>query len=398
LFGACTIWAPGANSLYTRAAKDASMRILVAPDSFKECLPAAEVAEALAAGWRAVRPADDLTLLPLADGGEGTTRVLIAATGGRAVSTATVDALGRPLRASFGLLPGGVAVVEVAAASGLATIPPARRRPRDATSRGTGDLIRAALDAGAGRIVVGLGGSATNDAGAGLAQALGYRLLDSAGRELPPGGAALARLARIDAASADSRIARCVVEAACDVDNPLCGPRGASAVFGPQKGASPAEVAELDAALAHWSGIAGRDLGRDPRDVPGAGAAGGLGAGAIVYLGASLRPGLELVAAVTGLATRLSRADLVLTGEGRLDAQSLHGKTPVGLARMAAPHGVPVIAVAGAVRLPPEAWREAGFAAAFGLDADGEDHTPGTTRARLAACAARIAGDFSAGG
>lgn len=332
----------------------------------------------------------------MADGGEGTAPALATAAGGRLVTEVVAGPLGQQVEAAYALLPGGVAVVEVAAASGLTRVEVSRRDPRVASSRGTGELIRAAIAAGARRILIGLGGSATNDAGAGMAQALGYRLLDAGGRDLPPGGAALARLRRIDASGVEPRLREVVFDAACDVDNPLCGPAGASVVFGPQKGASTEAVADLDAALAHWAGVARRDLGIDVADLAGGGAAGGLGAGAVAYLGATLRPGAALVAEAAGLDEAIAGADLVITGEGCLDAQSLRGKTPVGVADIARARGVPVVAVAGAVRLSEAAWRAAGFVAAYNLTDLAQGDADAKTRAviLLAEAGRAIARDF----
>ena len=343
------------------------MRIVIAPDSFKESLSAPEVAQALARGWAQVFPDAELLLRPMADGGEGTVDAVLAAGGGERRELTVQGSLGAPVRAHWGLLPDGTAVLEMAAASGLHLVPRAGRDPSRASSHGTGELLRAALDAGARRIVLGLGGSATNDGGAGLLQALGARLLDAHGAPLPPGGAALAQLARLELADLDPRLLQVAVEVAADVDNPLCGPQGASAVFGPQKGASPAQVAALDAALAHFARIAASALGVDHSGEPGVGAAGGLGFAARAFLGARMRPGLEWVAELGGLAEALQGAELVLTGEGRLDAQSLHGKTPVGVARLAAQAGVPVVALVGSLGEGYERAYAAGIGAAFSL-------------------------------
>lgn len=343
------------------------MRWLVCPDSFKDCLPAAAVAEALAGGLRAGDPNAEVRCLPLADGGEGTVAALLAATGGEARRTRVTGPLGAPVEADWGLLPDGTAVLELAAAAGLELVPPAQRDPRRTTTRGVGELLRAALDAGCTRVVLGIGGSATNDAGAGLAQALGYRLLDAADRDLAPGGAALAELARIDASGADPRLARVAVRVACDVDNPLTGPAGASAVYGPQKGADPAAVAQLDAALAHWARVAARDLGADVAAVPGAGAAGGVGAGLIAYCGAQLVSGAELVLDTVDFDAAAAAADVVLVGEGRLDGSTARGKLVAAVARRAAALGRPVVAVAGAVEATPDELAALGLRAAWAL-------------------------------
>ena len=240
---------------------------------------------------------------------------------------------------------GALAVIEMAAASGLEMVPPERRNPLSATSRGTGELILHALDAGVRRFVLGVGGSATNDGGAGMLQALGVRLLDEAGQELAAGGAALARLHRIDVSQLDPRVKDSEFNIACDVSNPLVGPNGASAIFGPQKGATPDMVAQLDACLAHYGRLIARDLGQDVADMPGAGAGGGIAAAMVVFLGGRLRPGIEIIAEAVGLDQAVRDADLVITGEGRIDGQSVNGKTPVGVARVAKRHGKPVIAI-----------------------------------------------------
>jgi glycerate kinase len=324
------------------------MRIVVAPDSFKGSLSALAVAEAMERGVRSVFPDASVARVPIADGGEGTVEALVAATGGRLESRRVTGPLGEPVEARWGVLGDGrTAVVEMAAASGLTLVPRERRNPRVTTTRGTGELVRAALDAGLRRVVVGLGGSATNDGGAGLARALGIRFLDDAGRDLPEGGAALARLARVDLAGQDARIAAAEVVVACDVDNPLTGPRGASAVYGPQKGATPAMVAELDAALERYARVAREATGRDVAGLPGAGAAGGLGAGLLFFTPARLRPGVEIVLEMTGFDALVRGADLVLTGEGRTDFQTAMGKAPVGVAAAAKRHGVPVVCLSG---------------------------------------------------
>lgn len=323
------------------------MRIVIAPDSYKGSLSARQVAEAMAAGVRRVLPEAELDLVPIADGGEGTVDALVAATGGEVRTVTVTGPLGEPVAAAFGLLSDGqTAVIEMAAASGLPLVPPDRRNPLVTTTYGTGELIRAALDAGARHLIIGLGGSATVDGGAGMLQALGARLLDAAGAPIGPGGGALPALARIDLAGLDPRLAECTLTVACDVDNPLTGPRGAAAVFGPQKGATPDMVAALDAALAHLAAVIRRDLGRDVELVPGAGAAGGLGA-ALLALGARLRPGIEIVVEATRLRERLAGAALCLTGEGQTDFQTARGKAPVGVARAAKAWGVPVLCISG---------------------------------------------------
>ncbi len=324
------------------------MIVVIAPDKFKGSLTALEAADAIERGLRAsLGDALEARLVPMADGGEGTVDAFLA-TGAERVVRTVRGPDGAPVAAAFALA-GTTAIVEMTAASGLQLVARERRDPLQATTYGTGELLAAALDAGARRIVVGIGGSATNDAGAGLLQALGLRLLDEAGEELPPGGAALARLVRIDASGLDPRIASCRVEVAADVDSPLTGSRGASAVFGPQKGADPAAVALLDAALEHFADVTAALLGRDLRDVPGSGAAGGLGFALIAFAGAALRPGVEIVAELRGLRDALAGARWCMTGEGSIDAQTLGGKTVDGVARLAQASGARTIAFGGRV-------------------------------------------------
>lgn len=326
------------------------MRIVVAPDKFRGSLSAADAARALARGARAADPSIDVVEVPMADGGEGTVDALVAATGGEVRQTIVSGPLGRPVTARFGLLGDGrTAVLEMASASGLALVAPKDRDPLRASTRGTGQLLLAAIDAGASRIILGIGGSATNDGGAGFAQAIGYRLLDGEGDELHPGGGGLSRLSRIDASNVDSRIHGVTISVACDVDNPLCGPRGASAVFGPQKGADPAMIAVLDRNLAHLATLIARDIGHEVADRPGAGAAGGLGAALISFAGATLQVGVDLVARAVDLEAKIRGSDLVLTGEGAIDASSGAGKTAVGVARIARSLGVPTIGIAGTI-------------------------------------------------
>ena len=324
------------------------MRVVVAPDSYKGSASALAVAEAMARGVGAVFPGAEVRLVPIADGGEGTVEALVAATGGRIRHHDVHGPLGEPVRAHWGVLGDGeTAVVEMAAASGLPLVPRDRRDPRLTSTRGTGELLLAALDAGLSRLIVGIGGSATNDGGAGMARALGARFLDVAGADLPEGGGALARLARVDLSGLDPRLGAARVLVACDVDNPLTGPRGASAVYGPQKGATPEMVRELDAALDTFARVVATATARDVASLPGAGAAGGLGAGLLFFTPATLRPGVEIVLEVTGFDAIVRAADLVITGEGRTDRQTAMGKAPVGVAAAAKRHGVPVLCVSG---------------------------------------------------
>lgn len=329
------------------------LKFVIAPDSFKESLSAMAIANEIEAGFREIFPDAVYVKVPVADGGEGTVQAMIDASGGRRVDLAVRGPLGEPVAAFYGIMGDGqTAVIEMAAASGLELVPPNRRDPLHTSSYGTGELIRDALDAGARRFVLGIGGSATNDGGAGMVQALGGRLLDAAGRDLAPGGGALDALARIDLAGLDARIKDCVFDVACDVSNPLVGPQGASHIFGPQKGATPAMVALLDTNLRHYAAVIARDLGlalSAVADLPGAGAGGGIGAAMLVFLGGSLRPGSEIVTDAVGLDAAVQDADLVLTGEGRIDSQTIHGKTPIGVARVAKRHGKPVIGIAGSL-------------------------------------------------
>jgi glycerate kinase len=347
------------------------MRIVIAPDKFKGSLSAPDVARHLAAGLQSATGHNlEVLRIPVADGGEGT---LDAAVGsGFSRRSATVSGpTGQPLRADFAVR-GREAVIEMAAASGLAVLPGGTLDAKGATSLGTGELIRAALDAGCRQIILGVGGSANTDGGAGVLQGLGAQLLDAGGNELPPGGAALARLDRIDFSGFDSRLDETRFVLASDVDNPLLGAEGAPAIFGPQKGASPQDVEELDAALAHFVDVLAAEIG--PRalkaaDAPGAGAAGGVGYAAIAVLAATRRPGIDVVLEFTGLADRLAGADLVITGEGSLDEQSLLGKTPMGVARAAERAGVPAVAVCGRTTLTPAQQKDSGFRQVYPLTA-----------------------------
>ncbi|MGP6157023.1 MAG: glycerate kinase [Vulcanimicrobiaceae bacterium] len=327
--------------------------LVVAPDKFKGSLSASEACEAIARGVRRVAGAGlEIRIVPMADGGEGTVDAFLAS-GARRVVRTVRGPLGDAVEAAFAL-DGSSAILEMSAASGLGLVASLRRDPLRATSFGTGELIGAALDAGARHVVVGIGGSATNDGGAGLLQALGARLLDASGRELEPGALPLQELARIDLGGLDPRLRAVKVEVAADVDNPLLGAHGASAIFGPQKGAGPQDIALLDAALTHFADVAAAALGRDERDTPGAGAAGGLGFGLRAFLGARLRPGVELVADLRGLPGALRGAAWCFTGEGSIDGQTLGGKTVAGVARLARAAGVRALAFGGRVEAAAE--------------------------------------------
>lgn len=324
------------------------MRIIVAPDSFKGSVSALGVAQAMKRGIHEVFPDAEVIKVPIADGGEGTVDALVTATNGRTMRTAVSGPLGEKLLAHWGILGDAeTAVIEMAAASGLPLVPKDKRNPCITTTFGTGQLIEAALDHGLRKIIIGIGGSATNDGGTGMARALGARFLDQEGKELAQGGAALAKLASIDLQKLDARLAEATIVVACDVDNPLCGPRGASAVYGPQKGATPEMVAELDKALEHYAKIATTTTGKDVAGLPGAGAAGGLGAGLLFFSNAKLRPGVEIVLEATKFSELVSTASLVITGEGLTDFQTAYGKAPVGIARVAKQHNVPVVCLAG---------------------------------------------------
>lgn len=344
------------------------MRFVIAPDSFKGSASAREVAQAIAEGLKVALPDAVCDMVPMADGGEGTVDALVAATGGQIVSVRVTGPLGEPVDAFFGILGDGeTAVIEMAAAAGLHLVPPEKRNPMVTTTYGVGELIRTALDAGCRRLIIGIGGSATNDGGAGMAQALGARLLDDQGNDIGFGGGALGRLDRIDLSDFDRRVWDTEILVACDVTNPLTGPNGASAVYGPQKGATPEMVRQLDANLRHYAVILRRDLDVEVETVAGAGAAGGLGAGLIAFCRAQLRRGVELVINAVHLPERVQKADLVITGEGRLDFQTGFGKVPQGVAQVAKHHSKPVIALAGQLGEGAEQCRQWGIDACFAI-------------------------------
>ncbi|WP_447791102.1 glycerate kinase [Pseudomonas farris] len=344
------------------------MKIVIAPDSFKDSLSAQGVAEAIALGLAEVWSDAHLLKCPMADGGEGTVESILAACDGELRRTHVRGPLGTTIDAAWGWLPRNhTAIIEMAEASGLQLVPPNLRDACTSSTYGTGELIRAALDAGAQRVILAIGGSATNDGGAGAMQALGVKLLDAQDQTLMPGGLALAQLARLDLSDIDPRLAKARFDIAADVNNPLCGPHGASAIFGPQKGASPEQVEQLDHALGHFAELCAQALDKDVRDEPGSGAAGGLGFAAKAFLGAQFQAGVEVVAELVGLAEAVKGADLVITGEGRFDAQTLRGKTPFGVARIARQHGVPVIVIAGTLGEGYQALYEHGIDAAFAL-------------------------------
>ena len=342
------------------------MKIVIAPDSFKESLTALEVAEAIEAGLKKVLPDAEYVKVPMADGGEGTVQSLVDATEGRLISAEVCAPLGNKVKAEFGLSGDGrTAIIEMAAASGLHLVPPEARNPLRTTSYGTGELILAALDEGVEKIIVGIGGSATNDGGAGMLQALGALLLDAQHQPIGAGGGCLQDLAAIDLSGLDKRLAGVEIVVACDVDNPMCGEKGASAVFGPQKGATPEMVQALDSGLLHFAAIAARDLGLDIQSPAGAGAAGGMGGGVLLLPDARLQAGVQIVMEAVKLAEKVQDADLVITGEGRMDAQSVHGKTPIGVAHTAKAFGKPVIAIVGCLREDYEVVYAQGIDAVF---------------------------------
>lgn len=384
-------------SQYDRAVMAAKrtmrMRIGIAPDSFKGSLTALEAASCMERGLRKALPRITVIKIPMADGGEGTVRAIAEATGGRLIKRPVNDPLGRRIRAIYGLTGDGTSsVIEMAAASGLALLSPAERNPMITSTFGTGELILAALRTGAQRILIGIGGSATNDGGTGMARALGVRFLDRQGREIRQGGGFLKSLHRIDMTGILPVTGRATFEVACDVDNPLVGPKGAARVYAPQKGASPRMVAELDSGLRHLAKVIRRDLNVDILNVPGAGAAGGLGAGLMAFLGAKLRPGVDIVMDAVRLSRKLKGCSLVITGEGRMDGQTIFGKAPAGVARIARKLGIPVIAICGSLGEGFNKVRSIGIKACFAaleqpLD---EEELPELGPAMLERCAEEI--------
>lgn len=340
------------------------MKIVIAPDSYKESLSALEVATAIEQGFSEIFPDAEYLKIPVADGGEGTVEAMVEATEGRIVRIAVTGPLGEQVEGFYGLSGDEKsAFIEMAAASGLELVPQNQRDPLKTTSWGTGELIRHALDAGVKHIIIGIGGSATNDGGAGMVQALGAKLLNGDGEQIAPGGSALESLQSIDISELDKRLKSCRIEVACDVTNLLTGKKGASAVFGPQKGATAEMISRLDGALERYAKIIERDLDVNVLELSGGGAAGGMGAALYAFCGAQLRPGIEIVTEALGLAEQLADADLVITGEGRIDSQTIHGKVPVGVAKVAKRYGIPVIGIAGSLT------EDAGVVHDHGLDA-----------------------------
>ncbi|MGV2938993.1 glycerate kinase [Mesobacillus sp. LC4] len=344
------------------------MKIVIAPDSFKESLTALEAALAIESGMKKILPGASFVKVPMADGGEGTVQSLVDATGGKLITKTVTGPLGTPVEAFFGISGDEkTAVIEMAAASGLHLVPSCNRNPLETTTRGTGELIAAALDYGVEHIIIGIGGSATNDGGAGMAKALGILLLDSYGKEIGEGGGALGSLAAVNMAGLDKRLETVKIEVACDVDNPLTGKRGASHVFGPQKGATQEMVEVLDHNLHHFAQVILKDIGKDIEKVPGAGAAGGLGGGLMAFLSAELKRGVDIVIEAAQLESHILDADFVITGEGKIDGQTIFGKTPIGVAKTAKRHNVPVIAIAGNVGADSEVVHEHGIDAVFSI-------------------------------
>lgn len=344
------------------------MKIVIAPDSYKESLSALEVATAIEQGFREIFPDADYVKLPVADGGEGTVEAMVAATQGGIIKVRVTGPLGENAEGFYGLSGDEQsAFIEMAAASGLEMVAPSLRNPLKTTSWGTGELIRHALDARVKHIIIGIGGSATNDGGAGMVQALGAKLLDGDGNPIGLGGGELEKLARIDISELDSRLADCRIEVACDVTNPLTGEEGASAVFGPQKGATPEMISRLDDALTHYAKIIARDLDIDVLNLEGGGAAGGMGAALYAFCGAELRQGIEIVTDALHLDKHVADADLVITGEGRIDSQTIHGKVPVGVAKVAKRYNKPVIGIAGSLTADVGVVHQHGIDAVFSV-------------------------------
>ncbi|MGE5422750.1 MAG: glycerate kinase [Ignavibacteriales bacterium] len=337
-------------------------RIVIAPDSFKESLSSPEAAARIAEGVRKVLPNTEIIEIPLSDGGEGLTKTIAAACGGRFISADVTGPLGTPVPAFFAILEDGeTAVMEMASASGLMLVQRALRNPLLTTTFGTGELIVKALDAHCRTLIVGIGGSATNDGGAGMAQALGYKLLNSEGESIGFGASELLNLNSIDASEVDPRLKESVVVVACDVNNPLCGPKGAAYVYAPQKGAAPDMLPLLDQALEHLATVIERDLGLSVKDLPGSGAGGGLGAGLMAFAGGHLQKGIDLVLKTVNFEDKLKGADLVITGEGEINAQSLHGKVPIGVAQISKKLGIPVLAIVGSIGPGAEHCYQAGI-------------------------------------
>ena len=371
------------------------VRVVIAPDKFRGSLDAAEVARAIGRGVKRVQPDAEVDCIGMADGGEGFAETMVESLGGRFENVEVRGPLGHMVTARLGLVENGTtAVMAMASASGLALIPYEMKNPLLTTTYGTGQLMRRALDLGVRRVLIGIGGSATNDGGAGMAAALGYKFLSAEGRELPLGGGALARLERIDASGRDPRLAGVTIEVACDVTNPLCGPTGASAVYGPQKGASAEVVQRLDLALENLARVVRRDLAREIRDIAGAGAAGGLGAGLVGFANGRLRRGIDLVIDAVKLRDRMAKADFCITGEGRIDHSSGYGKTVAGVAHVAREFGKPCVALGGSLSSGAESVLDQGVTAIFSICTEPMNLShaldPESTRRRLSRTAEQV--------
>ncbi len=370
------------------------MKIIIAPDSFKESLTALEVAEAIETGFKRIFPHAEYVKVPMADGGEGTVQSLVDATQGELIQTEVTAPLGNKVMATWGLSGDKqTAIIEMAAASGLHLVPLNQRNPLLTTSFGTGELIRAALDFGVNKIILGIGGSATNDGGVGMLQALGIRCLDHQGQEIGFGGKKLANIQQIDLSALDPRLQQVEIEVACDVTNPLCGDNGASAIFGPQKGANAEMVKQLDQALAHFAQQVKAQLDLNIRDQAGAGAAGGMGGGVLLLPKVRLKSGVNIVLDTVQLSDKLQDADLVITGEGRMDGQTAQGKTPVGVALAAKTANKPVIAIVGCLREDYEVVYDKGIDAVFPIirQLDNLENTLKNGRENLISCAQNVA-------
>ncbi|MCI7718539.1 glycerate kinase [[Pasteurella] aerogenes] len=370
------------------------MKIIIAPDSFKESLTALEVAEAIETGFKRIFPHAEYVKVPMADGGEGTVQSLVDATQGELIQTEVTAPLGNKVMATWGLSGDKqTAIIEMAAASGLHLVPLNQRNPLLTTSFGTGELIRAALDFGVNKIILGIGGSATNDGGVGMLQALGIRCLDHQGQEIGFGGKNLANIQQIDLSTLDPRLQQVEIEVACDVTNPLCGDNGASAIFGPQKGANAEMVKQLDQALAHFAQQVKAQLDLNIRDQAGAGAAGGMGGGVLLLPKVRLKSGVNIVLDTVQLSDKLQDADLVITGEGRMDGQTAQGKTPVGVALAAKTANKPVIAIVGCLREDYEVVYDKGIDAVFPIirQLDNLENTLKNGRENLISCAQNVA-------
>jgi glycerate kinase len=337
-------------------------RILIAPDSFKHCLTSKQVAQHIKKGIERIVPEMDTRILPMADGGEGTVQSLVDATEGEIRKIRVHDPLGREIDSFYGLLEDGkTAVIEMAAASGLELLEDSEKDPSVATTYGTGELIKAALEDGVGKIIIGIGGSATNDGGAGMAEALGVKFLDENGKKVKSGGKFLENIRKIDMSGIHPRVSEVEIEVACDVDNPLTGKNGAAHIYAEQKGADEEMISVLDKNLAHFARLIRKELNKDISEIPGSGAAGGLGGGLMAFLSAGLKPGMEIITKVTGLEEAVKQADLVITGEGKTDAQTQYGKTPYGVAKVANNFNKPVVSFAGTLEKDHEVLYEKGF-------------------------------------